>query len=97
MTSSLPPLLTLARKSCTLPEPYSIRDPAFPDRALANSVDLGGNHQSTSLTWLVNIPAGTQAMFSLLDANGDEAWSGAVSKNPASPCEGHLELTLVIP
>ncbi|KAJ3479531.1 hypothetical protein NLI96_g9001 [Meripilus lineatus] len=42
-------------------------------------VDLGGNHQSTSLTWLVNIPAGTQAMFSLLDANGDEAWSGAMT------------------
>ncbi|KAI0078740.1 hypothetical protein K474DRAFT_1659901 [Panus rudis PR-1116 ss-1] len=41
--------------------------------------DLGGDHNHTSLTWTVNVPAGTQAMFSLIDANGEEAWTGAMT------------------
>ncbi|CAL1716669.1 unnamed protein product [Somion occarium] len=41
--------------------------------------DLGDDHKGQSITWTVDLPAGTQAMFSLVDANGAEAWSGAVT------------------
>jgi hypothetical protein len=41
-------------------------------------VDLG-DHSGTSMTWTVNIAAGTQAVFSLMDATGDEAWSGVMT------------------
>ena len=31
------------------------------------------------MTWTVAIPAGTRVMFSLLDDDDDDAWTGAVS------------------
>ncbi|EPQ52796.1 hypothetical protein GLOTRDRAFT_117502 [Gloeophyllum trabeum ATCC 11539] len=38
-----------------------------------------GDHDGTSMTWKVNLAAGTKVMFSLEDNNGDEAWSGAMT------------------
>jgi len=41
-------------------------------------VDLG-DHDGTSMTWKVNIPAGEQVQLSLMDANEEEGWSGIVT------------------
>jgi hypothetical protein len=41
-------------------------------------VDLG-DHDGTSLTWKVNIPAGTKVQLSLEDATGEEGWSGKIT------------------
>jgi len=38
-------------------------------------LDLG-DHNGTTMHWLVALPVGTQVMFSLLDNGDDEAWSG---------------------
>ncbi|KAG6374403.1 hypothetical protein JVT61DRAFT_4440 [Boletus reticuloceps] len=38
-----------------------------------------GNQTSTSMNWTVNIAAGTQVVLSLMDAVGNEAWSGTVT------------------
>ncbi|KLO12749.1 hypothetical protein SCHPADRAFT_853446 [Schizopora paradoxa] len=38
-------------------------------------LDLG-DHNGTTMSWVVNLPVGTQVMFSLLDNGDDEAWSG---------------------
>jgi hypothetical protein len=35
-----------------------------------------GDHNSTSITWKVDIATGKSVMFSLEDADGEEAWSG---------------------
>ena len=44
-----------------------------------SSVDLG-DHSGLSMTWYnVSVAAGTKVMFSLLDADDNEAWSGEVS------------------
>ncbi|KAJ7104057.1 hypothetical protein B0H15DRAFT_873440 [Mycena belliarum] len=37
-----------------------------------------GDHTGTSITWKVNFPANKTLMFSLEDADGQEAWSGAM-------------------
>jgi hypothetical protein len=42
------------------------------------SVDLG-DHSGLSMTWKVNLPAGSNVVFSLLDSAEEEAWSGSVS------------------
>ncbi|KAK7690675.1 hypothetical protein QCA50_005774 [Cerrena zonata] len=41
--------------------------------------DLGADHNAQSMQWTVNLAAGTQAMISLVDADGFEAWSGAIT------------------
>jgi len=43
-----------------------------------------GDHDGTSMTWMVNLPAGTNVMISLEDGNGDEAWSGAMVVGPSN-------------
>jgi len=47
-----------------------------------------GDHDGTSMTYKVAIPAGTQVQLSLQDAAGDEAWSGTitVAKSADSSC-----------
>jgi len=41
-------------------------------------VDLG-DHTGNSITWNVGLSTGTQLMFSLADANEQEAWSGIIT------------------
>ncbi|EKM58339.1 uncharacterized protein PHACADRAFT_252592 [Phanerochaete carnosa HHB-10118-sp] len=50
--------------------------PCDSDKVLA---DLGDQLQNQSITWNVNLPAGTQVMLSLVDANENEAWSGTIT------------------
>ncbi len=42
-----------------------------------HSVDLG-DHDGTTMTYSVALPAGQKVLLSLQDANGDEAWSQEV-------------------
>lgn len=49
----------------------------FPNRATPISADLG-DHNSTSLSWNVTLPAGWNVVISIEDADGEEAWSGSV-------------------
>ena len=60
--------------------------------SLTHSVDLG-DQTGLSTTYTVALASGTQVVLSLLDAQGDEAWSGTVSEN--LPClKGVLTLSL---
>jgi len=43
-----------------------------------------GNQTSTSMNWNVNIAAGTQVALSLMDAVGNEAWSGTITVGDSS-------------
>jgi len=43
-----------------------------------------GNQTSTSINWNVNIAAGTQVVLSLMDAVGNEAWSGTITVGDSS-------------
>jgi len=43
-----------------------------------------GNQTSTSMNWNVNIAAGTQVALSLVDAVGNEAWSGTITVGDSS-------------
>ena len=45
---------------------------------VCTSADLG-DHNGLSMTWKVNLAAGTKVMLSLEDGSSDEAWSGDVS------------------
>ena len=45
---------------------------------MPTSLDLG-DHDGTHISWTVNVEVGKQVMFSLLDKNDQEAWSGNVS------------------
>jgi len=48
-------------------------------------VDLGDAVDSNSYQWSnVAIPAGTQVMVSVLDSQGQEGWSGAVTVQPSN-------------
>jgi len=38
-----------------------------------------GDHDGTSMTWKVDIPKYSNVMFSLVDALGEEAWSGTMT------------------
>ncbi|KAJ7170765.1 hypothetical protein C8R43DRAFT_980985 [Mycena crocata] len=38
-----------------------------------------GDHDGTSITWKVDFASKSKLMFSLEDANGDEAWSGEMT------------------
>ena len=60
--------------------------------SLTHSVDLG-DQTSLSTTYTVALASGTQVVLSLLDAQGDEAWSGTVSENLPRP-KGVLTLSL---
>lgn len=44
---------------------------------MCHSEDLG-NQTATTLTWTVNIAAGTQVVLALEDAAFNDAWSGIV-------------------
>jgi hypothetical protein len=43
-----------------------------------------GDHNSTSLSWNVTIPAGWNVMISIEDAAGEEAWSGSIAVQPSN-------------
>ncbi|KDQ57156.1 hypothetical protein JAAARDRAFT_157271 [Jaapia argillacea MUCL 33604] len=43
-----------------------------------------GDHAGTSMTWLVNLAAGTSVELSLEDASGNEAWSGVITIGSSS-------------
>jgi len=47
-------------------------------------VDLGANHTDTSYTWNTNLKAGTEVVFSLLDATGQEGWTGSLTIKPSN-------------
>ena len=37
-----------------------------------------GDHDKTSMSWNVSLPAGTQLLISVEDSEGEEAWSDTV-------------------
>ncbi|KAI0264479.1 hypothetical protein BC834DRAFT_1042389 [Gloeopeniophorella convolvens] len=43
-----------------------------------------GDHNSSSLTWTVSIPAGKKVLVSVLDGKSQEAWSGPIEVQPSS-------------
>lgn len=43
-----------------------------------------GDHNSTSLSWNVTIPAGWNVVISVEDAEGSEAWSGSIAVKPSN-------------
>jgi len=49
------------------------------DDMCGNALEDLGDSNSTSLTYTVNLAAGTQVVLSLEDNNGDEAWSGTIT------------------
>ncbi|KII85035.1 hypothetical protein PLICRDRAFT_45143 [Plicaturopsis crispa FD-325 SS-3] len=43
-----------------------------------------GDHNGSSTTWKVTLPAGTKVVFSLEDSKGDDAWSDEVTVGASS-------------
>jgi len=43
-----------------------------------------GDYNSTNLSWTVALPAGWNVMISVEDAEGEEAWSGAITIQPSN-------------
>ncbi|TCD61608.1 hypothetical protein EIP91_008173 [Steccherinum ochraceum] len=64
--------------------PYDIIVAPASDPCNTVLADLGGNHTTTSLTWNTNLKAGTEVVFSLLDDNGDEGWTGSITIKPSN-------------
>ncbi|KAJ7126891.1 hypothetical protein C8R44DRAFT_779827 [Mycena epipterygia] len=58
--------------------PYNLIVVDSNDPCGAVLADLG-DHNSTSITWKVDFASNKTLMFSLEDANGDEAWSSAMT------------------
>ncbi|KAF8071829.1 hypothetical protein FPV67DRAFT_1482864 [Lyophyllum atratum] len=58
--------------------PYNIIAVPAEDPCSDTLADLG-DHQGTSMTWKVALPAAMKVQLSVEDANGDEAWSGIIT------------------
>lgn len=80
MSSSFPPTIP-AVTNCTC-SPYGFSPPrVFSLTKPRLSADLGDIETNTYQWSKVTIPAGTSVMISVLDTDGQEGWSGAVSRS----------------
>lgn len=63
-------------------------------------VDLGADHKQTSMTWnAAAVPAGLKVQISIQNAEGDEAWSSAITVGAgnSSACKIPTELEKLAP
>ncbi|EIM91078.1 uncharacterized protein STEHIDRAFT_152753 [Stereum hirsutum FP-91666 SS1] len=58
--------------------PYNLIVVSAADPCGDDLVDLG-DHDGLSMTWTVNVAAGTEVLLALEDETGEEAWTGAVT------------------